>query len=488
MAKQNRADIIKKLHKVLKKHFTPVPTPHDRTVLEHVLFACCLEDTRHELAEECFARVQQMYFDWNEIRVTTTRELSEVFTALPDPMAAATRLKSSLQSIFETRYEFDLEFLKKMKLGDAQKKLASLRGPSLFVQSYVTQASLGGHAIPTSAGSLQVLELVGAATAAEVASGSVPGLDRAIPKNQGVEFGSLLHTLGSLFTADPKSSQVKSLLAEVNSEAVDRLAKLLARKTAPPEPVAAPTHRRSDKPEDKGAETEKHAAKGPDKSKGAPAGKGATDKPAPTAAGKQAAADKSASADKLPAEDKTPAVDKGRPAGAHETKKPAAAAKPEAAKPADGKAAAGTKPSPAQSGPAQPSPAKSNSTKSKSGKPDPAKANIAKPDAAKPDAAKPDAAKPGTAKPVASKPGTAKPDVTKNKSDAPKPNLGKPTPGKPEAAKTAGRKASSPPSKPPTKPPAKKPVEGKSNDGKTADAGASKSKTASKQLTRRKPR
>ncbi|MFO0913703.1 MAG: hypothetical protein U0795_12155 [Pirellulales bacterium] len=484
MAKQNRADIIKKLHKVLKKHFTPVPTPHDRTVLEHVLFACCLEDTRHELAEECFARVQQMYFDWNEIRVTTTRELSEVFTALPDPMAAATRLKSSLQSIFETRYEFDLEFLKKMKLGDAQKKLASLRGPSLFVQSYVTQASLGGHAIPTSAGSLQVLELVGAATSAEVASGSVPGLDRAIPKNQGVEFGSLLHTLGSLFTADPKSAQVKSLLAEVNSEAVDRLAKLLARKAAPPEPVAAPTHRRSDKPEPKGPETAKPAEKGSEKPKGAPTGKAAADKPAPAAAGKQAAVDKSTAGDKPPAGDKTPAADKGRPsvdatsgegtakgsgktktppAVAHETKKPAPAAKPEPGKSADGKATAGTKPSPAQSGPA--------------------KSNSAKPNPAKPDPAKVNTAKVNTAKPGAAKPGTAKPDAGKNKSEATKPN-----PGKPEAAKTAGRKASSPPPKPPTKPPVKKPVEGKSNEGKTADAGASKSKTASKQLTRRKPR
>jgi len=41
MPPSNRTTIIAKTHKVLSKHFKPV-TPVERTVLEHLLYACCL--------------------------------------------------------------------------------------------------------------------------------------------------------------------------------------------------------------------------------------------------------------------------------------------------------------------------------------------------------------------------------------------------------------------------------------------------------------
>ena len=64
----------------------------DRTVMEHLLFACCLEDARYEAAEEAFAALKHTFFDWNEVRVTSISELSEVMACLPDPRAAAPEL------------------------------------------------------------------------------------------------------------------------------------------------------------------------------------------------------------------------------------------------------------------------------------------------------------------------------------------------------------------------------------------------------------
>ena len=48
----NRAALLTKLHKVLKKHYKPVSPPKDRTVLEHLLYACCLENARPEAADD----------------------------------------------------------------------------------------------------------------------------------------------------------------------------------------------------------------------------------------------------------------------------------------------------------------------------------------------------------------------------------------------------------------------------------------------------
>jgi endonuclease-3 len=69
MAAPNRADKFQKLFKALRRHFQPVPTPPNRTLLENLLYACCLENSKFDAADEAFARLQQDFFDWNEIRV-----------------------------------------------------------------------------------------------------------------------------------------------------------------------------------------------------------------------------------------------------------------------------------------------------------------------------------------------------------------------------------------------------------------------------------
>ncbi len=226
-----------KLHKVLRKHFKPVSSA-ERGTLEQLLFACCLENARYEAAEQAFVAVSSAFFDWNEVRVSTVKELAEVMNNLPEPAAAATRLKQSLQSAFEATYSFDLEAMKKQNLGQAVQRLKKFAGTTPFTIAHVTQTSLGGHAIPLDRGALGVLFIVGAATEAEVKSAEVTGLERAIPKTKGAEFSSLLHQLGAELVASPHAPNVHKILLEVAADAKDRLPKRGQKK--PPEPPPAP--------------------------------------------------------------------------------------------------------------------------------------------------------------------------------------------------------------------------------------------------------
>jgi endonuclease III len=228
----NRTALLTKIHKVLKKHYKPIAPPDERTVLEHLLYACCLENARHEAADEAFARLKELYFDLNEIRVTTVTEISEGMTGVPDASAAAQRVKRALQSVFETNYSFDLEGLKKQNIGKAEKDLEKIQGTTPFVRAYVTQNALGGHSIPVSRGALEALCAVGAITDVEADKGQVPGMERAIPKNKGVEFGSLLQQLGADLYASPGSSKLKSILGEIDADFKDRLAARQARMQA----------------------------------------------------------------------------------------------------------------------------------------------------------------------------------------------------------------------------------------------------------------
>jgi endonuclease-3 len=246
-----------KVHKVLKKHYKPAPGTADRAVIEHLLFACCLEDAHHDAAEEAFAALVHTFFDWNEIRVTSISELAEVMACLPDPRTAANRVKRVLHAVFENTFNFDLEDLRKKNLGPTVKWLEKLDGMSAFTVAYTVQAALGGHAIPIDTGTMAALKVLDLVAEKDAAAGVVPGIERAVAKAKGMEFGSLLHELGADFSANPYSATIREILLQIEPECQNRLPKRRAKPAAPkpPEPAAAP----EEKPVKRGKEPKQEA-------------------------------------------------------------------------------------------------------------------------------------------------------------------------------------------------------------------------------------
>ncbi len=241
MSTKNRGDRIQLLHKVVTKHFSPVAASEDRTVLEHLLYACCLEDTTYEAADEAFHRLQESFFDWNEVRVTTVSELRETLHNLADATAAAMRIKRCLQALFETRYSFDLDDMIKMNQGKAVQELEKLSGMSRFVLAYVTQNALGGHSIPISESIMQILLMTEIVSPSEAAKGQTPGLERTVSKTKGGEFASCLHQLAVLHAQSPAGKQAKAILKEAGATEL---------KKAPPAPAPVkPTVKAPAKPE-----------------------------------------------------------------------------------------------------------------------------------------------------------------------------------------------------------------------------------------------
>ena len=206
MTSVSRTAQFTKLYKVLKKYYRPAPSNAGRTVMEHLLFACCLEDAHHDAAEEAFAAMVHTFFDWNEVRVTSISELSEVMACLPDPRAAANRIKRVLHAVFEATFTFDLEDQRKKNLGPTVagwRSSTARPGSPWPTWSRPPWADTPSLSTPARWLCLHVLDLV---TDKDVAAGVVPGLERAIPKSKGMEFGSLLHELGADFSANPYSS------------------------------------------------------------------------------------------------------------------------------------------------------------------------------------------------------------------------------------------------------------------------------------------
>jgi hypothetical protein len=247
MASPNRTSLLTKAHKVLKKHYKPV-APVERPVLEQLLYAACLENAHYEPAQQAYDALAKGFFDWNEVRVSTARELAEVMPMLPDPSAAATNVKKMLYGVFESSYSFDLEGLKKQNLGQAIQRLKKLNGATPFIVAFATQTSLAGHAVPIDRGALDALKVIGAADEGDKLNDGIPGMERAIAKSKGQEFGSLLHQLGADLVANPYSPNLHKILLEIAPDAKDRLPKRPPKNVKPPEPAPAAKPAPSAKP------------------------------------------------------------------------------------------------------------------------------------------------------------------------------------------------------------------------------------------------
>lgn len=370
MAASNRASRLTKLVADLKKRYKP-SAPVERPLFETVLYATLVEHSPHEAADKALAELEKGYFDWNEVRVSSRAELADRLKALNDASAAADRLKRALQSIFETVYAFDLEPLKKQNLGQAVKQISAFDGVSPFAVAFATQQGLAGHAIAVNEGILLAMQVMDIITEAEAKKHAVPGLERAIPKNKGVEAHLLFHEFGVEIHKNPYGPAARKLLTEIDPSCKDRLPKRppkeAPKKAAPPKPAAKPSKAKASTP---AGDTKKPAAaKKADPAKSKPTGKAAPKKAA--AAPKAAAASKakSSTASKKPAATKKAApAKKAAPKKAAAAKKasPKKTAAPKKAAPkkaAPKKAAAKKKAAPAKKAATKKSPAKKTTAK-----------------------------------------------------------------------------------------------------------------------------
>ncbi len=381
MSASNRAALIGKLHNALKKHYKPLPAQPTRPLLEHLLYASLLQDSPSELADEGMAKCEQEFFDWNEVRVTSITELTQVLSRLPEAAKAAARIKSNLQAIFEEFYTFDLDHLKKENLGKAVGKFEKMPGMTPFVLSYTIQHGLGGHSIPIDYSAMVIMLVTEIASQPEAATGKVPGIERAIPKSKGIEFSGLLHQCSVALNKNLKDKTARAVLDAVDKGSSARLDEWLASKKAAKKRVV------KRKTEEKAAAVE--AAKiaenePPQLDKKKPTKKvAAPPKPMPSAADqaeatKKTAAKKSATAAKAKTSKAVDeAVDVAKPAAATKDSTPSKKTPPvETAKPKSVKKSAKKSAPAATPAPSKKKPASSDSKA-------PTKNDAAKPDAKK---------------------------------------------------------------------------------------------------------
>jgi len=161
----------------------PDPLP----VLEQFIYGLCREDSTPEQAGRAFKTLKSRFFDWNEVRVSSVREIEDALAGLSNAESRAQRLLSFLQEVFEATFSFDLDGLTKKALKQAAKQLTRYQAADEYIGAWVVQRTLGGHSVPVDQATMRVcrrLHLIGE----EDAEGARSHLEHLVPKAKGAAF------------------------------------------------------------------------------------------------------------------------------------------------------------------------------------------------------------------------------------------------------------------------------------------------------------
>jgi endonuclease-3 len=198
-ATTNKQRVLTHLFTSLKKRYDP-PEPEARPVLEQLLYAVCREGVTREQADNAFRHLRERFFDWNEVRVSSTREVEEAFDGMSDPEGRAQRLIGLLQEVFETRFAFDLEDLLKKGMKQAAKQISRYQAANDYAVAWVIQQALSGHAIPLDQATLRVLRRLGLLDGDQGDLEALrASLEHLVPKSRGALFNELVSTLAAEF-------------------------------------------------------------------------------------------------------------------------------------------------------------------------------------------------------------------------------------------------------------------------------------------------
>lgn len=198
MATLNKAQFLADVLVLLKKRYKLDTAVQKFSVLEAVVYGICHEDATRAQADQALAKFKSGFFDWNEVRVSSISEIQDVLedAKIPDAEERASKLRRFLRQLFEKIYGFSLEILTKKPMKESVKSLQEYEAlASDFVLATVTRLALGGHAIGIDVPTRRALERLGVAEP-DVDSSTLRGaIERAVPKNRGIEFVDLIEEL-----------------------------------------------------------------------------------------------------------------------------------------------------------------------------------------------------------------------------------------------------------------------------------------------------
>ena len=140
---------IKKQFQALKKNGPAVTAVKYDTPVDAIVYAFISTFTTEANASRIMKRLNSHFVDLNDLRVSRSEEIMEVFgDTSPEAAASAEAMTKVLNAIFDKYDKVTLSGLTEEGKRQARKELEEIPGMTPFTVAYTFLTALGGHAIP----------------------------------------------------------------------------------------------------------------------------------------------------------------------------------------------------------------------------------------------------------------------------------------------------------------------------------------------------
>jgi endonuclease-3 len=110
------------------KHWTRTRGDYPSQILDLIIFHKLHSAMAADLALKSYRQLREKFVDWNEVRISSVREIQEELAGAPDSLQLAVFIKDLLEFVHRERQDVSLEFLAEQNLGDIRRYLKQVRG------------------------------------------------------------------------------------------------------------------------------------------------------------------------------------------------------------------------------------------------------------------------------------------------------------------------------------------------------------------------
>ena len=203
-----------------------------------------LEETSGQAVQEALERLRQVFVDFNELRVSFSKEIAEALPGVPHALRKAARLTRLFNAMFLRHNTMNWDFVRTMGVRELRQYFERIEGGDAVLGAAAVLFFSEGHAVPADADVRRILSRLGLIAGGESVAELQAFLERAVSREQSHETWALLHWLGerACLVGEPRCGQCslkafcptgKELLAAQKERAARSAAKARTRTARP---------------------------------------------------------------------------------------------------------------------------------------------------------------------------------------------------------------------------------------------------------------
>ncbi|MCG3128498.1 MAG: hypothetical protein CHACPFDD_03387 [Phycisphaerae bacterium] len=139
---------LKKVIRALRARHGDLPAPSPGDPLAQLILGIFTRDMPEARAHDVIERIRSMVVDYNELRVTSPRELAEYVGEYPDAWTKCEDMSRALNRIFAIRHDVALDWMNSASKKEVREFLARIDGLEPYTRARLRLLGLRHHAFP----------------------------------------------------------------------------------------------------------------------------------------------------------------------------------------------------------------------------------------------------------------------------------------------------------------------------------------------------